>query len=1028
MSPGKLPHPARGPVHPGPIMLLLQLLVIAAGTAVAAAQAPPAPYRSMGQPSRWHPYAALGGGVAYAGRNQGSGTLTLGLYRDWLVPVAQALGPALEIWGRVGEPHADAGARLHLASPGTLWRVGLDQSLDDGGGPALILGIDAPVARGGLLLDGGQLRLDWIPARAQLDLGYQLPLGSRWIGHTRRRDIDADLPRARAREPAPLLSPEVTRTLDLVGHSAGWLAVLTCGILWDDTPRMRPDDLQRLRAFTAGLREHIAATDSLRPQGHSYGEEIVLYHHLLDRLFGLALGAPAAAAAEMGRPVADAARQALLERVLLPYDRAFGQVKEPDSLDGLAVRAEIQFADWLLSRPGYGPAAIARAEATFRALLGRFERVRQQVRDESRVDRDLVWLPLQWALRPEQIDSQAELDRILARAAGRPFCQGNATVLINALQFAEELHHQIGSAEDYHVLWIHDYRGRDSAGDPDALGFAQTLRYVETMARNVRAYDRTGKLPAFFMFLDQNYYDPNHARLWLDVLERPLDHELRLDGEPYAAWADSIAAAQQHLRDAVAASSRLQAEAAAGGGQDWVRKVVKVHVSVTNPADLTFRSDRMLPGVPAVPDAVARDHRKIAFYDLSARDPGRGAAVVTGTGVGEHYASPTWEDRALRVRGPGALEMKNAARRLLLSQGFGPREIPAPLRETAPPPDYDARVRALGERGWTASVLSLHNETGFGAKDATVANMILYTLAPPGTELWIPDSIWTSRTIAAALTGAALRGCSVLVVAPALANAPSAGFPQMSRSRVMLGIMVEFAAAFEDAITAAGGRLHVGMYTRTMPDDDIAGRLRSFARSYREDALLRELFPFGEEAMASLDDLAAHVERAGGPGARHATDVAERLPKLHRKTQFLGTSEAVRALARAPETFARFRDVLDRVFRARADGGATRLGEAAAAAAVSSFESVDARLPADLRARRLYYMTVGSVNKDSRSNFVDGETMVVVSGVWGLGTYFDFFLLLADTEWLASQEDLEAHFPQYSGFQHRLGRFLRRLL
>jgi hypothetical protein len=73
-------------------------------------------------------------------------------------------------------------------------------------------------------------------------------------------------------------------------------------------------------------------------------------------------------------------------------------------------------------------------------------------------------------------------------------------------------------------------------------------------------------------------------------------------------------------------------------------------------------------------------------------------------------------------------------------------------------------------------------------------------------------------------------------------------------------------------------------------------------------------------------------------------------------------------------------------------------------------------------------MTVGTVNKDARSNFLNGETQFVVSGVWGLGAYLDFLVLLANTEWLATQEDLEQHIPQYSGFQHRLGRFLRRVL
>ena len=988
----------------------------------------PQPILSMGQPSKWNPYGVLSGGYRSTGDDRSSATLALGVFRDWIAPVGQGLGPAAELWGRLDGPQSDAGARLYLASPGLLWRVGLDESFRDGGAPAFALGIDMPVRRAGLFTDGGQLRFDWIPARSQVNLGFQMPLGSRWVGHTRPRDIDANLPRAREKsQPAPV-SPEVADAVDLVSRSSAWLYLLTCGILWDDTPKIRPNDLDDLRGFVAGLRSRLAATDSLRPGGHSYPQEVVLYHTSVDRLFGLALGASWADAPRRGREVADAAREALFEQVLLPYDRAFGRVKEPDDLSGLTKAAEIQFADWILSHPEYGPAAIRRVQAALRAWLDGLETVRRRVRDESGIDRDLVWLPLQWGLRPEQFDSQEEMDRILERAAGRPFTRGNSAILISGIQFAAELHRQIEQTEDYHVLWIHDFRGRNGAGNPDLLGYFQTRRYLATLTDRVRDYDRTGRLPAFFVFLDRNYYDANDSRLWLDVLERPLDHRLKMGGGKYASWADTIALLQGQLRAAVAGSARLQADAARQGGPEWIRKIVKIHVSVTNPADLTFRSARMLPGLPGVPDAVARDHRKIAFYDITESDPGRGAAMVTGTGIGEHYASPTWEDRALRVRGPAALEMKSAARRLLLSQGFRLEEIPEALREAPPPVAYDARVGELARAGWTASVINLHNETGFGVKEATVACMILYTLAPPGTELWIPDSIWTSTTIAAALTGAALRGCSVLVIAPALANAPSAGFPQMSRTRVVLGILVEYASGLKQEIAAAGGRLRVGLYTRQEPADDVAGRLREVARGYREEALLRELFPFYEHVSETLDSLAVLAEQSGPGGGRYAPDVAARLPKMHRKTQFIGTSDAVRRLAQDPRTFDILLRRLDQAYAALRDPGWDVLTDEEAAASMAAFAGIDGRGPAESRAHRLYYMTVGSVNKDSRSSFLDGETQFVVSGVWGLGTYFDFFLLLGNTQWLDSQEELEQHIPQYSGFQHRLGRFLRRLL
>lgn len=1012
----------------------LWLLVLSTTSATAVPAATPAEEPvpsaiiSMGQPTRWHPYTALSAGRHFEGGTAWSTTLTAGLYRDWIAAMTQGLGPAAELWGRVGGPESDAGARLYLASPGGMARAGLDQSFFDGGSPAFALGVDLPLQRGGLVLDGGQLRVDWIPVRNQVNLGLQWPLGSKRIGHTRPRDIDANLPTARDRHPAARPAPDLEEALGLTALSAGWLAVLTTGILWDDTPKIESDDLEKLRAFMDTLRAEIAAVDLLHPDGHTYQCEIALYHEQFDRVFGLAQGANWAEAPARGRVMADGAREALLESVLLPYNRAFGIIKEPDNLDGLSREAEHRFADWLLSRPQYGPAATARAQAAFRDLLRRLELVRARVRDDARVDPDVVWLPLQWGLRPDQFDSQAELDAILARAAGRPFTQGNSAEIINALQFAAELQRQVTDAQDYHVLWIHDYRGLNGAGEPDAVGYHQTLRYMRTLVDRVRGYDGRGRLPSYFIFLDQQYYDPNKARLWLDLLERPLDHRVGLGKGPYAAWADSLGQVQDELRAAVAGSTRLQAQAATRGGDDWIRRLVKVHVSITNPADLTFRSARMLPGLPGVPDAVARDHRKVAFYDLTEADPALGGALVTGTGIGEHYTSPTWEDRGLRVHGPGALEMKTAARRLLLSQGFSMDEIPEPLREAAPPADYDARVKAMTAAGWTASVLNVHNETGFQIKEATVANMILYTLAPPGTELWIPDSIWTSRTIAAALAGAALRGCSVLVIAPTLANAPSAGFPQMSRMRVMLGILVEYSRGLEAEIAAAGGRLRVGLYTRRTPKDDVAGVWRDVTRAWRAEPLMRDLFPFDPLAVQEFDSLAVKLESLGAGATSYAADTTERLPKMHRKTQFFGTGEAVRAVARDPETASVFRRITEQALAAgRAESGAV-LADTTTAAAMAAYGRIDARLPDDLRARRLYYMTVGTVNKDARSNFLNGETQFVVSGVWGLGAYLDFLVLLANTEWLVSQEDLERHIPQYSGLQHRLGRFLRRVI
>jgi hypothetical protein len=98
--------------------------------------------------------------------------------------------------------------------------------------------------------------------------------------------------------------------------------------------------------------------------------------------------------------------------------------------------------------------------------------------------------------------------------------------------------------------------------------------------------------------------------------------------------------------------------------------VVKVHVSVTHPADLSFRSARVIDILPFAPDMLALDHRKLFFFDVAEEDPGRGHALCSGTGVGSEFAGPTWDDRGLLISGPAVLQLKVEARRLLRSQGF----------------------------------------------------------------------------------------------------------------------------------------------------------------------------------------------------------------------------------------------------------------------------------------------------------------------------------------------------------------------
>ena len=177
------------------------------------------------------------------------------------------------------------------------------------------------------------------------------------------------------------------------------------------------------------------------------------------------------------------------------------------------------------------------------------------------------------------------------------------------------------------------------------------------LIRRVRAYDTTGKLPTYLIFLDQNFYEPNRGRIWMSFLENPLHAQVRLPGGDDAREKEAaIEKAQQELRAAVAESTLLQ-QRARTYGDDWLRSRIKVHVNITNPVDWSFWSYRVLP-VLGLPDVVMRDHRKISFYDVTELDPGQGEAMYAGVGIGEHYTGPTWDDRSLLARGPAVLRQR----------------------------------------------------------------------------------------------------------------------------------------------------------------------------------------------------------------------------------------------------------------------------------------------------------------------------------------------------------------------------------
>jgi phosphatidylserine/phosphatidylglycerophosphate/cardiolipin synthase-like enzyme len=967
--------------------------------------------RSMGQPPLWKPFAG-----AYYGRTgeapRGAG-LAAGVYRD-LLPSIVGMGASAEVRLGAGPGGAEAGARALADLRGLFLRTGLDWDARRGD-VSWLLSVQLPLRRGGIVGRGSHLRADWLPQRDAVSVGLVFPLEPH-MGRTRPRRTDVDLPR-----PAPLdlPAPDHQGLEDAVARMRGaafWVLELS-SVFFDDHRDDRLKSLERTRVEVRQWQERLAARERLRgPAGAgALAAEAALFHRQLARAFGLAAGGDEGSAARLGEPLAARARAVMLDEVVLPYNRLFGQYKLEDSLLGLGARARERFA----ARLG------ARVLPVFESYLGVLEEVRRRALEREEGDGRPVFVPFPLVLLPGQHETQADLDALVGRSAGSAFSRGNAPLYINGQQFQRELRRTIHEAESYHVLWLHDYDGLNGGGQVDSVGLHQAVDgYLAALTRRVLELDRTSALPLYLLLVDLHYYEKNRGRLLLDLLEDPLGHRVRFPRG--SEWARRrVEAAQEELRRAVAGSRRLQ-EGARRHGPGWVRKTVKVHVSVTNPADFSFRTSRLVGYLPIAPDTAMRDHRKIAFRDVTEEDPARGEALLGGAAVGEQYTTATWEDRAILAAGPALVALKDGARRYLLANGFREDQVPPPLRPRPAAADQEERLAALEAAGWSAQALLVHNERGFARKDASAAYLALYSLMPRDSLLVVPDSIWASHSWAGLLVAAALRGCHVYVIAPSLDNAPSAGFIQMSRSREVFTRFVELAGMLGPQIEAAGGRLKVGLYTRRAAVNDLPAKLRETADTYRRHPFLREEFPIPAALYERLDRAPAELEATGFAPEPLPADVRERVPKLHRKTRFFLDRDAILALAARPEVAEALLAQLEARTSVTTDPEGLAVPNSRRFTPLLPLLEAWRSLPDATRERAIAYMTVGSLNKDARGMMLDGEVAYVVSGEWSLQGYLDAFFLLGTTTWVETQEEVDRLLPPYPQWQRRIGRWLRK--
>ena len=1022
--------------------LLALLLAVAPGAMAQGAPEPPQVFKAMGQPPRWKPYLGAFAGVnnmttTDMATNVG-GLGLVGVYHDLINPLVGVGLSAEGYAGYIGE-EVNGGARLSLALPVVYLQGGVDYSIDDDSF-AFILSIAAPIRRGGILGHGSLARVDWLPSRGQtLNVGLQVPVLQPWVGKTRPKAQDIVVPRA---PHAQFERADSVAKADTREPAAAALAQMRREALWT---------IDLINVFYAGLgksydaglatqRDTIAAyisaasrTDSLHPRGWSPSHEIALWHAQMKVAFAAAAGTlePTATARRVragpssGADIARAARRALLDSVLIPYDARFGQYKDPNQIMGFGARGRLAFAAWVAVSD---VAADRRDEvlAVFDGILGIMEQCRRELYRINGTDSRLNWMPMQFALEAEDHDDQEELDRLIERVVDRPFTAGNAAVFMPGQQFQVELANQIASARTYQVLWTSDYRGVAANLMPDSVGAFQTLNYLRALLRGVERYDSLGRMPAFFIFNDQNYYIAGKSKLWMDLLQDPLGHKLRLPAADSGMQREFVAM-QDSLRAAVAASTRLQALVRAQGN-GFVGKLVRVNISITQPSDLSYRSTRIIGVLPIVGDNLVRDHRKIAFFDLNEDDPALGRAAYTGVGVAQGYADPTWDDRVLVVAGPAILSLKEDAQRLLFRNGFTVDEIPAPLRPRALSPDYDDKVAALEAEGYSARGVQVHNDVGFGWKRASVVEMMLITLMPPGSLIFIPDSLWTSLTYASHLVIAALRGCDVYLIAPSFANAPSASSVTMTRNRDIFGRLLEVQNHLATEAAEDGGGLRVGVYTRTSPVNNAEARYAEVATTFDANPWLQQLFLLNDTLMGDLNAAAGRLKASGYAPQRIIEDDLDRRPRLHAKTQLFATRATLEAIARLPDYQRFMREQFQSTVEVlHTPDNMGMPGQKRANNAMALGHAFSELRPAE-RDSAILFLTVGSQNKDTRGLFLDGETNFIVSGAWALQAYTEMFYFFGVTTWMETQEEFKALFPSYSERQRRFGYRIRKAL
>jgi hypothetical protein len=962
---------------------------------------------SIGQPGRTR--AQWGPAFGYD-FNQGkvSGRVNLGLNAELLLPQVGFLDFTVEgALGFIGS-ELDGAISTYLTFP--YLNPGIEYNFPDQNVYFKLTAVGAP-RRGGMFRRGDRIRLDWIPAKGMIQLG--LAIEQPFAKYRRNRPVDRHLKMDKAEVPeARGLNPNLV-PYDIVSEinsSVRWMDLLFApelGLYDPASDKSRKNYDKRANV----LKAHIDET------GRSFLQEDSLYHENLTRAFTYVAGGDR----EKGEIITREAERILLEAVVIPTNQLFGRIKKPVDLSTYVNNAMFDFGIALGRADLTGEESAAAAEVLRSVLLQINEVAKSQKKrwNESR----MVWLPLNYGLRPEQHDTQTELDSLFERIVGSNFTQNNDIGYLFGDDFFYFYKDLLLDTEYYQVTIIHDFRNKTGPNFDQAAWEIVADGYLEAFIRAIGEMDRGEReiLPEFILFLDEYYYRANRSWKIIDFLEHLSSQEpVSLDDK---ILQERVRAQQQRLQDAITSSTALDRF-----GRDYVEQNVKVHINITHQYDPVFKED-----------VIARDHRKIAFRDIFEEDPESGVAIFTGEGIGEYYLGPSWEDRSLLLRGPDLVKLKNETRQLFLYQGYRQEDVPFYLRPRPFPDDYADRCRYLRDDGWTTSALTAMNQPGFREKTATVAKMAIYSLMPKGSVMLVPDSIWASDFWASCFVAIAMRGVHVYAIAPSEEHAPSSAGPTLELIRESLAGMLRGGEVLGSEIQNSGGSLHVGVYASDIDVCNPLDRVEVFLQAQPDSHLaiggitmnpeIHEVYAREREYLLALPDSFQHVTDYGED---HKT-------KLHQKTQFFATKEGMEILGR-PEwaSFLAYylehhRERCQRSDRSlegvqpewlRGGSDGLEVGDAV----ITAFEEEVGEESREKLERVAFFLTIGSLNQDRRGMLLDGEVVVTVPGYESLVTIMDFAFIVRSTQWLNSSAEVNDHFPQQGGLLKQIARWMHNLI